>query len=71
MNNLTVKARADIDNNGVAPVSTNPTADGIIDLTNYINIKPGALIQSVSDIALISQKGPTIAEEQGHRPRLD
>ncbi|HHV64893.1 MAG TPA: hypothetical protein GXX46_07465, partial [Peptococcaceae bacterium] len=62
MNNLNLKARTDIDNNGAAPVSTDPSADALIDLTNLIDIKEGSLIQSVSDTNLIAQKGPTVAE---------
>ncbi|NLY72050.1 MAG: hypothetical protein GX076_10295, partial [Clostridiales bacterium] len=59
-NNIRLSENSYIENYGAVPV-TNPKADGMIYLNNYITIEGNANLKSVGDINLITESGVLLA----------
>ncbi|MGE0335313.1 MAG: hypothetical protein AB7Q76_08500 [Gammaproteobacteria bacterium] len=58
-------ARTDLYNKTVFPVKTSPDADARATHTSRIDVRDGARVNSVEDIALIADRGTVIADGRG------
>ncbi|MBE0588334.1 MAG: leukotoxin LktA family filamentous adhesin, partial [Hydrogenophaga sp.] len=60
-----VVARTDVFNNTAIPVNRDPIADAVIETDSQITIADGAVLNSVSDVALFAEKGSATASGVG------
>ena len=65
LNSGSVVARTDVFNNTAIPVNRDPIADAIIETDSRISIADGAVLNSVSDVALFAEKGSASASGVG------
>ena len=65
LNAGSVVARTDVFNNTAIPVNRDPIADAVIETDSQITIADGAVLNSVSDVALFAEKGSATASGVG------
>ncbi len=65
LNSGSVVARTDVFNNTAIPVNRDPIADAVIETDSQITIADGAVLNSVSDVALFAEKGSATASGVG------
>lgn len=63
-------ASADVNNYTAVPLKTSPEASGIINLNNYLNIAPNAVLRAVKDANLLTEEGIRITDGTGTAKNL-